>query len=73
MNLYTIYDSPRDFPDTYIVRRWEVVDNEKEPVAREVFMVDKDLDKIRAELQKKGLLAFQRDEDDDAKIVETWI
>lgn len=73
MNLYTIYDSPTDYPDTYVVRRWEVVANEKDPVAKEVFMVDTDLFKIRTVLLNMGLFLIPRDESDDEKIVETWL
>jgi hypothetical protein len=73
MNLYTVYNSPTDYPDTYVVRRWEVVPPENEPKAMEVFMIDADLKKIRSELSKKGLFKIPRDESDDQKIVETWV
>jgi hypothetical protein len=73
MNLYTVYDSPTDYPNTYVVRRWEVVASNNKPVAMEVFMVDADLNKIRSKLREKGLVALHRDESDDKKIVETWI
>ena len=73
MNLYTIYNSPTDYPDTFVARRWEVVPPENEPVAMEVFMVDADLDKIREKLFGMGLFKVPRDESDDQKIVETWL
>jgi hypothetical protein len=73
MELYTIYDSPTDYPDTYVVRRWEVVTGKKEPVAMEVIMIDDDLDKIRTQLREIGLFPIPRDENDDKKIVETWL
>ena len=73
MNLYTIYDSPTDYPNTYVARRWQVIGTENEPVAMEVFMVDADLDKIRDKLFGMGLFKIPRDESDDQKIVETWL
>jgi hypothetical protein len=73
MNLYTIYDSPTDYPDTYVCRRWQVVPPENEPVAMEVFMVDADLSKIREKLFGMGLFSMARDESDEQKIVETWL
>lgn len=73
MDLYTIYDSPTDYPNTYIARRWKVEAPENEPVAMEVFMVDSDLDKIRIKLREMGLFKIPRDESDDKNIIETWL
>jgi hypothetical protein len=73
MNLYTVYESPTDYPDKYVVRRWEIVDPDNVPVAKEVFMIGSDLNEIRNALQKMGLYRIPRDESDDKKIVETWI
>ena len=72
MNLYTIYNSPTDYPDTYVCRRWKI-DHENNPVAMEVFMVCTDLEKIRNKLFEMGLFKIPRDESDDKKIVETWL
>jgi hypothetical protein len=70
MNTYTIYNSPTDYPNTYVARRFEI---ENVPIAKEVFMVDTDLDKIRTKLSEMGLFKIPRDESDDEKIVETWL
>lgn len=70
MNLYTIYNSPTDYPDTYVARRFEV---ENTPIAKEIFMIDTDLENIRTKLSEMGLFLIPRDESDDKKIVETWL
>lgn len=73
MNLYVVYKSPTDYPDTYVCRRWEIDFPDNKLFAMEVFMIDDDLDKIRTELRKKGLFKISRVEGDDEKIVETWV
>ncbi|HEY6143704.1 MAG TPA: hypothetical protein VIV55_09870 [Flavobacterium sp.] len=73
MNLYTIYNSPTDYPDTYVARRWQVVPSENKPDAMDIFTIDKDLDNIRKKLSEMGLIRIPRDESDDEKIVETWL
>jgi hypothetical protein len=73
MNLYTIYDSPTDYPNTYVARRWEIVSPDNVPTAMEVFMIDADLQKIRDKLFLMGLFPIPRAETDDKKIVETWL
>jgi len=73
MNLYTVYNSPIDYPDTYVVRRWEVVPPDNEPTAMNIIMIGSDLNKIRSALRQMGLYAIPRDESDDKKIVETWV
>jgi len=73
MELYTIYDSPTDYPNTYVCRRWEVLAPENVPVAMNVVIIDTDLDKIRNQLREIGLFRIPRDESDDKKIVETWL
>lgn len=73
MNLYTVYESPTDYPDKYVVRRWEVEAPDNVPTAKNVVMIGSDLNEIRNALQKIGLFVIPRDESDDKKIVETWI
>lgn len=73
MNLYTIYNSPIDYPNTFVVRRWEVVPPENKPIAKNIVMIGSDLDFIRNALREMGLFVIPRDESDDEKIVETWL
>lgn len=73
MNLYTIYNSPTDYPNTYVVRRWEIVTPENVPKAMNIVMIGSDLDFIRNALREMGLFVIPRDASDDEKIVETWL
>lgn len=73
MNLYTVYDSPIDFPDKFVVRRWEVSGSDNVPKAKNVIMTGSDLEKIRNALREMGLFVIPRAESDDKKIVETWL
>lgn len=73
MNLYTIYNSPTDYPDTYVVRRWEIADHNNEAVAKNVVIIGQNLNEIRSALRNMGLFVIPRDESDDKKIVETWL
>lgn len=72
MNLYTIYNSPTDYPDKFVVRRWEINPPENNPVAMNVIIIGSDLEEIRSALRNMGLFVVPRDESDDIKIVETW-
>lgn len=73
MDLYTIYYDTLDYPHTYVCRRFKIEYLENKPIAKEVFMIDDDLEKIREALYIKGLFPITRDENDDPKIIETWL
>jgi hypothetical protein len=73
MNLYTVYESPSDYPDNFVVRRWEIVAPDNVPVAKNVVIIGQNLDIIRKELREMGLFRIPRDVSDDKKIVETWV
>jgi len=73
MNLYTVYESPSDYPDNFVVRRWEIVAPDNVPVAMNVVIIGQNLDIIRKELREMGLFRIPRDVSDDKKIIETWL
>ena len=73
MNLYTVYNSPSDYPDKFVVRRFEIVPPKNEPVAKNVVIIGNDLEEIRGALRQMGLFPIPRDETDDIKIIETWV
>ena len=72
MDLYTIYYDTLDFPNTYVCRRFRIEQPENQPIAKEVFMVDDNLEKIREALYYMLMVRIPRDENDDPKIIETW-
>lgn len=67
--VWTVYDHPKDFPDTYIVRPHS--SSRAKPLA--VHFSHPDLELIRYILERAGLICMQRSEADDPTIVETWI
>ena len=71
---YAVYDHPRDFPDDYVVRRWFVKRGLSEPVPeRSIYMQSENLLDIRTRMKELGLTRINRQEGDDATILETWL
>jgi hypothetical protein len=69
--LYTVYDHPKDFPDEYVIRRWDAytytpIDKEQ-PFARALT-----LDDIHAALPP-AVYNLGRLEEDDPVIIEVWV
>lgn len=74
MNIFTVYDKPTDFPEEFVVRRFEVDSSSSllgEP--KEVVLKSKDVTEIRKHLSELGLFRLNRHAKDDPNIVETWI
>lgn len=71
--MWVVYDHPKDFPRNYVARRWEWNDVAQDYFATPELMVAPDVDMIRTELQKRGLVRLERHEDDGPKIMETWV
>lgn len=70
--IYTIYKHPSDYPQDYVCRRHLVTGNGSKPEGQLVF-IRTDLESIREELEKFGLINIGRTAADDAVIVESWI
>jgi hypothetical protein len=68
--MWTIYDHPRDFPDSFVSRRFEVA---MEPVATGDIIIARELEPLRATMMEAGLVVMARNEGDDPKIIETWV
>lgn len=71
LSIWTVYDHPLDYPETYIARRAEigvgVVSNTADTIA------DEDLEKIRDQLRDRGLTRLPRSAGDDPFIIEVWL
>lgn len=73
---YTIYEKPKDFPTSFVVRRWTVgpgvLDPQPDPAP---LLIAPTLATARAALalHVPGLSCLPRDPTDDSVIVETWI
>jgi hypothetical protein len=75
LSLWTVYDHPNDFPDCcFVARRWEVgKDKSGLPRATNETIIANDLEALRHIFTRAGLHRLPRHDDDDAKIVETWL
>jgi hypothetical protein len=69
---WVIYDHPKDFPDGFIARRWEVGGGLREPLATEDALTGT-LANLRSGFWRAGLTCLTRSPEDDPKIVETWL
>ncbi len=67
LTLWTIYDKPLDYPHGICARRHEV------PGGPTAHMMIAELEFLRDTFRGAGLVCVGRAENDDVKIVETWI
>lgn len=65
LSAWTVYDHPN--PDVYVARRFEYDDPTNDVV------ITKDLEGLRRTFQRAGLVCMMRNENDDPKIMETWL
>lgn len=68
--MWTVYDHPADFPDTFVARKWLVGAKGPRPTPDGV---TGELENIRAFLHDLGLVCLARSDEDDSTIVETWL
>jgi hypothetical protein len=71
LNMWTVYRQPRDYPNGYVARRFEV-DSKLGPVATSNVHVGDTLEAVRAKLPP-GLYRLPRDDRDAPSVVETWL
>jgi hypothetical protein len=71
MQMYCIYENPKDFPGKFAVREWLVADAVVNAVVK-VHAVVATLEEARATIPT-GLIRSPRTDGDDACIVETWL
>jgi hypothetical protein len=71
--MWTVYKHPTDYPDKYVARRFEV--DASGPRATASVIIMDDLTALRETLCFEMYLTrfTPRSENDDPKIVETWI
>lgn len=70
LSIWTIYDHPRDFPHSYVARRFEI--RGPEPIATDDIVIG-ELSNIRLHFHRAGLTCLPRQTGDEAKIVECWL
>lgn len=69
---YCIYDHPRDYPEHYVVRRWEVREGMDAPVLSLDVVLASTVDEAR-EAIPPGFACIGRFTNDDPVIAEVWI
>lgn len=70
LSIWTVYDHPADFPDTYVARRGEVGKGVYGPTND---VVTGDLADIREAMETCGFICTPRADVDPMNIVESWM
>ena len=69
LTIFTIYEKPRDNPEGFVVRRWEVESGMQKPC--EAWRAQT-LSEARL-IVPRGMVRMPRDPQDDPAVVESWI
>lgn len=67
--VWTIYDHPIDYPESFVVRPYST----RLRIPLTVHFQAPELSKARAALNAMGLVPVLRSSNDDLKIIETWL
>jgi hypothetical protein len=70
--MFTIYDKPSDYPNSYVVRRVVLAAGQIQTDATPL-MVGVSLEAIRAFLRSRGCVNIGRQPGDDPVILEVWV
>lgn len=75
--IWVVYNHPKDYPDDFIARLWEVQDHQLPlfPVLTPTkeTIISKDYNEIRKQLRAKGLWRLPAVEEEDLCIIEKWV
>ena len=71
LEIYTIYDSPDDFPGLFVARRFLVT--KAGPVPTTTVVYGDSLGDIRGAMLGKGLTRIDRSPEDHPNVVESWL
>lgn len=71
MEMWVIYERPRDFPNFFVVRRWFIRSDNGRLDPDRIALLANTLREARACIPE-GLYRQPRFDGDDEKIVETW-
>lgn len=70
LNIWTITEKPRDFPNCFVARRHEVTAGEHHHTKD--IIISTDIEALRSALMDKGLVCYPRSSGDDPVIIESW-
>lgn len=71
LEMWTVYDHPRDFPEYFVARKFLVEGRQARPTAQVVACGQ--LAPLREWLAERGLVPLARNDGDDSVIVESWV
>lgn len=70
--MWTVYDRPRDYPDKFVARRFDIGKGTVQP--SDSIIVAPDLETLRNMLEfEMHLTCLARSPEDEPQIVETWL
>lgn len=72
LSQYVVYENPADFPDSFVVRRWNIVRGQSEPVPELLPLAITDTIEAARIRIPQGLVRLDRWPQDDNCIVEIW-
>ena len=73
LQTWTIFRHPRDYPNSYVVRRFDIVPGSREPVpSMYPHAIGPTLEAVRQTIPP-GLMRFDRHPMDEPQIVEIWM
>jgi hypothetical protein len=75
LSIFTVYENPRDYPGSFVVRRFEVSADSSVQHAALPLVVTDTLDEARAAIRRAHPVAvcMARNDGDEPQIVESWI
>jgi hypothetical protein len=72
LDMWVVYNRPRDYPDHFVVRRWIIGLVPGEPVPDGSFYLGSTLEEVRRAIPPH-LVRLERDPNDEPQIIECWI
>lgn len=70
LTMWVVYDHPRDYPDAFVARRWEIAPGVM--IATQDAHTAATLEAVRERIPP-GLYRINRDQNDEPQIVEVWV
>jgi hypothetical protein len=73
LEMFVVYQHPREYPESYVLRRWWIGRTPGEPEAdKDWFYLAPTLEEVRAQVPAH-CVRLERNEGDEPQIVESWI
>jgi len=71
LEMWVVYDHPRDFPNTFVARKWTVGNGRAERPTDDI-IVSPEITALRKMLALKGLICTVRHPTDEPQVMEVW-